>query len=152
MQFCRRHNNLYLRQKPRFCARIIKTAIQYSLKVVEDNYATLNFDKFYPFVSGNKYEHMWANIGDDKIWESKIVKLLGITTNNKLKFDEHISKVCIKTQRKVIVLMRIRKYRYFNNLRILIKIFFESQLKHCSLRLMFCFRNTNNKMIIIHYR
>ena len=30
------------------------------------------------FVSGNKHEHMWAKIGDDQIWKSRIVKLLGI--------------------------------------------------------------------------
>ena len=33
---------------------------------------------------------MWAKIGDDKIWEFRTVTLLGITIENKLKFEEHI--------------------------------------------------------------
>ena len=66
--------------------------------------------------------------------ESNTVKLLDVTTNNKLKFDERTSNVCIKAQRKLTVLIRIRKYLDFNNLRILFKIFFESQFKYCLLR------------------
>ena len=70
--------------------------------------------KCHLFVSGNKHEHMWAKIGDDQIWESKTVKLLGITMDNELKLDEYISNVCKNTQRKLIVLTRIKKYLDFN--------------------------------------
>ena len=49
---------------------------------------------FHAFVSGNKHEHMWAKIGDDQIWESRTVKLLGVTIDNELRFDEYISNVC----------------------------------------------------------
>ena len=52
---------------------------------------------------------MWTKIDDHKIWESKTVKLLGITSDNQLKFDEHVSNVCMKTQRKPAVLTRIAK-------------------------------------------
>ena len=70
---------------------------------------------------------MWANIRDDKIWESRTVKLLGIIIDNELKFDEHISNVCIKARRKLKVLPRIRKYLALNKLRIPFKTFFESR-------------------------
>ena len=53
----------------------------------------MNSGKCHLFISGSKYEQMWVKIGDDKIWESRTVKLLGITIDNKLKFDEHISNV-----------------------------------------------------------
>ena len=33
---------------------------------------------------------MWANIGDEKVWESKTIRLLGKKIDNKLKFDEHM--------------------------------------------------------------
>ena len=36
------------------------------------------------FISGNKHEHMWAKIGDDQVWESRTVKLLGITIDHEL--------------------------------------------------------------------
>ena len=59
---------------------------------------------------------MWAKIGDDKIWESKTVKLLGITIDNELKFNEHISNVYMKEQRKLSVFMRMKKYKDFDKL------------------------------------
>ena len=42
----------------------------------------MNSGKYHLLVLGNKYEQMWAKIGDDKIWESRTVKLLGITIDN----------------------------------------------------------------------
>ena len=41
----------------------------FALKWFEDNYMKMNSGKYHLFVSGNKYEHMWINIGGDKIWE-----------------------------------------------------------------------------------
>ena len=79
-----------------------------ALKGFEDDNMKMNSGKCHLFVSGNKHEHMWAKIGDDQIWESRTVKLLGITIDNELKFDEYISNVCKKTQRKLTVLTRIK--------------------------------------------
>lgn len=45
---------------------------------------------------------MWTNIGDDKIWESKIFKLLDITIDNELQFDTHISNVCITAKKNLL--------------------------------------------------
>ena len=95
---------------------------------------------------------MWAKIGDDKIWESKTVKLLGITIDNELKFDEHISNVYMKAQRKLTVLMRMKKYQDFDKLRILFNTFFESQFKYCPLTWMFYSRTANNKITKLHER
>ena len=67
-----------------------------ALKWFEDNNMKVNASKCHLFVSGNKHEHMWAKIGDDQIWESRTVKLLGVTIDNELKFDEYISNVCKK--------------------------------------------------------
>ena len=53
-------------------------------------------DKCHLLVSETMYEHSSAKIGDDKIWETKEVKLLGVTINNKLKFDNHIANICFK--------------------------------------------------------
>ena len=39
----------------------------------ENNYMKLNTDKCHLLVFGTKYEHSWAKIGDDKIWESNEV-------------------------------------------------------------------------------
>ena len=56
----------------------------------------LDTDKCKLLISGSNYEQMWANIGGDKIWESKEVELLGITIDSDLKFDKHIDNICRK--------------------------------------------------------
>ena len=94
-----------------------------ALKWFEDNNMKMNASKCHLFVSGNKHEHMWAKIGDDQISESRTVKLLGITIDNELKFDEYISNVRKKAQRELTVLTRIKKYLDFKILQLLLKTF-----------------------------
>ena len=89
---------------------------------------------------------MLAKIGDNTAWESRTIKLLGITIDNELKFDELIDNVSMKALRKFTVLMTIRKYLDFNKLRILFKIFLESQYKYCLVTWMVDGRNTNSKI------
>ena len=122
-----------------------------ALKWFEDNNIKINASKCHLFVSGNKHEHMRAKIGDDQIWEFRTVKLLGVTIDNELKFDEYISNVCKKAQRKLNVLTRIKKYLDFKKL-LLLKTFFDSQFKYCPLTWMFYNRTTNNKINKLHER
>ena len=79
--------------------------------------------------SGSKYKHDWVNIGDDKIWESNKVKLLGVTVYNKLKFDSHVANICFKANQKLSILSRMAGLLTFDIKRILFKAFFESQFK-----------------------
>ena len=123
-----------------------------ALRWFEDNNMKMNDSKCHLFVSGNKHKHMWAKIGDDQIWESRTVKLLGVTTDNELKFDEYISNVCKKVQRKLTVLTRIKKYLDFKKLQLLLKTFFDSQFKYCPLTWIFYNRTTNNKINRLHER
>ena len=37
----------------------------------------------------------------DLVWEGNYVKLLGITLDNDLKFDKHVSNTCSKANRKL---------------------------------------------------
>ena len=53
-----------------------------AMKWFENNYMKMNSDKCHLFISGNQFEHLWAKIGNDRIWESRTVKLLGITLDN----------------------------------------------------------------------
>ena len=76
----------------------------------ENSYMKMNSGICHLFVSSHKYEHLWAKVGNDKIWETRTVKLLGITIDNELKYDEHLNDVCLKAKMKLSALMRIRKY------------------------------------------
>lgn len=42
--------------------------------------------KCHLFVSGNKHEQIRSKIGDDKIWETKAVRLLGIRIDNSVRY------------------------------------------------------------------
>ena len=90
---------------------------------------------------------MWVRIRSDIIWENRTVKLLGITIDNELKFDEHLTNIYIKANRKLTVLTRMKQHLDFNNVALLSKSFFESQFKYCPLTWKFCGRKTNNKSI-----
>ena len=118
----------------------------------QNNYMKMNSDKCHLLVGGHKFEKIWAKIGADLIWESNSVKLLGITIDNHLKFDKHISFFCAKPNRKLSALARISYYLTFHQKRTLIKAFFESQFRYCSLTWMFHSRKSNNKMSLLHER
>ena len=53
----------------------------------ESNYMKLNQDKCHFLLSGHKYETLFVNVGETKIWESKQQKLLVILIDRDLKFD-----------------------------------------------------------------
>ena len=101
---------------------------------------------------GHKFEQIWAKIGTDLIWKSNSVKLLGITIDNHLKFDKHISLLCAKANRKLSALARISYYLTFHQKRTLTKAFFESQFRYCSLTWMIHSRKSNNKINLLHER
>ena len=50
------------------------------------------------------YEEMFINVGNNRIWESKNVELLGITKDK----DKHRNKIYSKANRKLNVLSRMR--------------------------------------------
>ena len=62
------------------------------------NYTKINTDKCHLFVS-RKNEYIWAKLDQDVFWESNDVELLGVTIDNKLRFDKHISNICLNHSR-----------------------------------------------------
>ena len=56
----------------------------------ESNYMKLNQDKCHFLFSGHKYETLFVNVGETKIWDSKQQKLLGVLIDRDLKFDEYV--------------------------------------------------------------
>lgn len=48
----------------------------------EDNNIKMNSDKSDLLVSGNQSEQVWTQIGENEIWGTRTVKLLGITKHN----------------------------------------------------------------------
>ena len=86
------------------------------------------------------------------IHNSQSKKLLGVTFDNKLKFEKHINTICQKANRKLNALARITPYIELTKRRILMNAFFDSQFNYCPLIWMFHSRNLNNKINRLHGR
>ena len=53
----------------------------------------LNAEKCEFLITGHRFQYLWLNIGKLKFGGKNQVKLLGITIDNELKFDDHITKI-----------------------------------------------------------
>ena len=62
---------------------------------------------------------MWAKLDDDIVWESNNVELLGVTIDNNIRFDKHVSNICLEANRKLSALTRVGKFVPFKKRRIL---------------------------------
>ena len=72
---------------------------------------------------------MQGKLDRDIVWGSNINKLLGITLNNKLKFDDkHVSNICPKANRKLSTLTRVAKFLPLKKRLILFKAFTSQNL------------------------
>ena len=77
-------------------------------------------------------------------------KLLGITLDSKLKFGEHINKICNIVNKNLNALHRIGSHKRLNKRKMLLRAFIESQFSYCPLTWMFHSRTLNNKINRLH--
>ena len=98
------------------------------------------------------YENVSVNLGNENIPCSSTVDLLGIKIDDKLNFNEHVSKLCKKGNQKLHALARISKYMSKDKLRIIMRAFITSQFNYAPLTWMFHSRTLNNKINRLHER
>ena len=125
---------------------------QLVIKWFSHNYMKLNAEKCEFLITGHRFEHLWLNVGETQVWEKNQVKLLGITIDNELKFDDHITKICRKANSKLSALSRLARYLSMEQKKLLYMSFIEAQFKYCPLTWMFCSRSCNNKINKLHER
>ena len=121
------------------------------IKWFNDNYFKMNLDKCQLLIT-NHEEDVSATIEGEIIKCKKSIKLLGINIDNKLCFNEHISKICKKVSLKLHALSRISHFLSTEKLRAVMKAFIESQFEYCPLIWMFHSRTLNNKINRLHER
>ena len=122
------------------------------LEWFRDNYMTLNESKCHLLVSGHRDEFVFAKIGNTRLWEESIVKLLGVLIDENLNFTEHVKHLCKNAGRKISVMARIARYLSVHKRKVLMKTFFESLFNYCPLIWMFCDRSLNSKINALHER
>ena len=112
-------------------------------KWFENNLMKANSDKSQLLLSTSTSST--ANINGDikKNFESE--KLLRVTIDYKLNFEEHLSKVCDKASQKLNALARISSYMNINQRKRIMRAFISSQL-YCPFVWSFCSLKINNRM------
>ena len=116
-----------------------------------NNYFKMNTDKCHLLIT-NHDENVSINIANEIIKGSNSVKLLGVQIDNKLNFNEHVTKICKKVSMKLHALARISNLMSPNKLRVILKAFIESQFSYCPLIWMFHSRQLNNRINRLHER
>ena len=54
----------------------------------------LNKDKCKVLIADHKFEHLWLDVCNNRMWESNSEKMLGILRDNNLKFDNYVTEIC----------------------------------------------------------
>ena len=116
-----------------------------------NNALIANPDKSHLILSSSD-TNLYAMIDNHKILNSRQVKMLGITIDNGLNFNEHVTKLCKKASQKLHALSRICNYMTVEQRRVIMKAFIQSQFGYCPLVWMFCSRRLNNRINKIHER
>ena len=93
-----------------------------------------------------------ANIHGTVIKNSHSEKLLGITIDSDLKFDEHITNICKKANQKLHALARVSSFMNLRQRKIIMNSFITSQFGYCPLVWMCHSRTMNNHINGIHER
>ena len=112
----------------------------------------LNADKCKLIIFSNKNETASLCLNNKTIENSKSEKLLGITLDHKLTFNEHISNICNKATQKLHALARVSSYMNTEKLRSIMKAFICSQFGYCPLTWMSHSRTLNKRINKIQER
>ena len=92
------------------------------------------------------------NIGNQIISNSGSEKLLGVTFDNKLCFDIHVTKLCKKAGQKHHALARISNLMSLEKRKLLMNSSISSQFSYCPLIWVCHSRKLNNRLNKIHER
>ena len=139
-------NHLYYEDK---CYNVLRNNLENDVLSAtawfDNNYMCANPDKFQS-ISRDGQQSLAISVQDNTILSDTTIKALGVTLDNRLKFDKHVSTLCMKASRQINALKRISKY-LDENCRILIfKSFISSNFNYCHMSWMFCGRTNLNKL------
>ena len=119
-------------------------------KWYEQNAMKVNAEKCHVLLTDAK-SHT-AKIGSVVIKTTNTEKLLGVTIDGKLSFQEHINGMCTKASQKLNALSRLSSYMSLEKRRVIMKAFVTSHFAYCPLVWMLHNRTLNNKINRIHER
>ena len=95
---------------------------------------------------------MICNVGETRVIETHLVKLLGVEIESELTFNSYLDTVCKKASQKSNALSRLCSFIPFNKCKCLMGAFFVSQFSYSPLVWMFHTCKLNKKINGLHYR
>ena len=113
----------------------------------ENNGMKANPNKCHLLLSKN--ENFEANINENRISNTRFENLLGVTFDNRLNFNHHISKIYKTDSNKLHALARVSNYINEDKGRILFSLYFSYQFNYCPLMWMNYNKSINKKIIYI---
>ena len=116
----------------------LKHESELAVKWFTENQMIVNPDKFQAMILQNSrnsknYEPVKLEIESAKIETKNTVKLLGITIDNKLNFEEHISELCKKASMQLNTISRLQRFMGKEQKEALINSFISSNFNYCPL-------------------
>ena len=81
----------------------------------------------------NNYHTLALKINSDVIAHFKGVKLLGVTIDSQLNFNNHVKAICVNAKRKVSAFARVAGYIDIQNAKSRYQSFVASKFKYCPL-------------------
>ena len=119
----------------------------------KSNRTVANPQKFQVIFLGLKQsQELLLEIGNIIVKATRSVKLLGITVDDKLKFEKHMKTLCQKVCKKVSAFSRVTPYMDEKKGKILYHIFIMSNFNYCPLIWMFCGKTQNKEIDRVHKR
>ncbi len=110
-----------------------------------------NPSKFQVMLLGLKTnDSIVLDIGNVSIGVVNSVKLLGITLDSRLKFDQHVAKLCQQTNNKISAFSRVSNYFDKKQSLLLYNSLIMLQFNYCLLIWMFCGKVANNNLNRTH--
>ena len=116
----------------------------------DNNRLKSNPDKCHALVSTNK--HLNMKVCNYTIGNSQCEKLLGVKIDVNLNFNEHISDLCKKANRKISALASIAPFMSIEKRKVVMNAFFTTQFSYCPLVWMCHSRINNSKINMLHER
>ena len=115
-------------------------------KWFDENGLKRNNSKYQAIVMGKSDATPHFKCKNSSIPVTKEFDMLGITIDNKLKFDNHVAKICRKVSQQIVVPKRMKKMLTFETRRDLYLAFILPRFNYCSETWNFCGKSAADKL------
>jgi hypothetical protein len=124
-----------------------------SVKWFQNNSMGANSEKFQAVILGRQGGiSAPLSFQDNEIISSNFIKVLGITLDDKLNFDIHVTNICRQAARQINALKRLCKYLNTDRRLLVYRSFISSNFSYCPVTWIFCGKKNGQKLEKIQER